>query len=46
MSAERTSSREKLESQIRSGEIDTVSVAFPDLQGRLAGKRVTGWFFL
>ncbi|MCZ7530226.1 MAG: glutamine synthetase family protein [Acidimicrobiia bacterium] len=31
---------------IRSGDIDTVLVAFPDLQGRLMGKRVTGHFFL
>ncbi len=31
---------------IRAGEIDTVLVAFPDLQGRLMGKRVTGHFFL
>jgi glutamine synthetase len=28
------------------GEIDTVVVAFTDLQGRLMGKRVTGRFFL
>ncbi len=32
--------------QIRSGDIDTVVVAFPDLQGRPVGKRVTGTFFL
>jgi glutamine synthetase len=32
--------------QIQSGEIDTVVVAFPDLQGRPVGKRVTGSFFL
>jgi glutamine synthetase len=31
---------------IGDGEIDTVLVAFPDLQGRLVGKRVTGHFFL
>ncbi len=31
---------------IRDGEIDTVLVVFPDLQGRLMGKRVTGHFFL
>jgi glutamine synthetase len=31
---------------IRDGDIDTVLVAFPDLQGRLVGKRVTGHFFL
>src|SRR5579875_3252466 len=35
-----------LEEMIRRGEIDTVLVVFPDLQGRLAGKRVTGGFFL
>jgi glutamine synthetase len=32
--------------QIQSGDIDTVVVAFPDLQGRPVGKRVTGAFFL
>ena len=31
---------------IQSGDIDTVVVAFPDLQGRPVGKRVTGAFFL
>ena len=31
---------------IRAGELDTVLVTFPDLQGRLVGKRVTGHFFL
>ncbi|HEX6313131.1 MAG TPA: glutamine synthetase family protein [Acidimicrobiia bacterium] len=35
-----------LEDQIRGGEVDTVLVVFPDLQGRLLGKRVTGHFFL
>ncbi|MEN9505261.1 MAG: hypothetical protein RI958_1187 [Actinomycetota bacterium] len=39
-------SREELEAKIRSGEIDTVVMAFPDLQGRLVGKRTTGRFFL
>jgi glutamine synthetase len=38
--------REQLESMIRSGEIDTVNMVFPDLQGRLVGKRTTGRFFL
>ncbi len=38
--------RQELEAKIRSGEIDTVVMAFPDLQGRLAGKRTTGRFFL
>ena len=28
------------------GDIDTVLVVFPDLQGRLIGKRVMGGFFL
>ena len=37
---------ETLEKLVRSGDIDTVLVAFPDLQGRLMGKRVTGSFFL
>jgi glutamine synthetase len=31
---------------ISTGEVDTVLVCFPDLQGRLVGKRVTGHFFL
>jgi glutamine synthetase len=34
-----------LERLVADGEIDTVVVAFPDLQGRLVGKRVTGRFF-
>ena len=38
--------REMLEQLIRSGEIDTVLMVFPDLQGRLTGKRTTGRFFL
>jgi glutamine synthetase len=37
---------ESLRQQIASGAIDTVVVAFPDLQGRPVGKRVTGPFFL
>ncbi len=37
---------ETLRGLIESGEIDTVVVCFPDMQGRLAGKRVTGHFFL
>src|ERR1051326_382167 len=36
----------KLKSQIHSGAIDTVIVAFPDVFGRLVGKRFTGRFFL
>jgi glutamine synthetase len=35
-----------LEERIRNGSIDTVLVAFCDLQGRLLGKRVTGHFWL
>src|SRR2546428_12232680 len=35
-----------LEKLVRGGEIDTVLVVFPDVQGRLMGKRVTGSFFL
>ena len=38
--------RNDLEAKIRAGEIDTVLMAFPDLQGRLVGKRTTGRFFL
>ncbi len=36
----------ELERRIGTGEVDTVLVVFPDLQGRLMGKRVTGRFFL
>jgi len=38
--------RADLETLIASGEIDTVIAAFPDMQGRLIGKRVTGHHFL
>ena len=38
--------RAELEKRVRSGEIDTVLTAFPDLYGRLVGKRITGRFFL
>ncbi len=31
---------------VQDGEMDTVLVAFPDMQGRLMGKRVTGHYFL
>ncbi|MCE9623191.1 MAG: glutamine synthetase family protein [Actinomycetia bacterium] len=41
-----TISRDKLEHLIRDGDIDTVLMVFPDLQGRLVGKRTTGRFFL
>jgi glutamine synthetase len=37
---------EQLEELINDGAVDTVLVVFPDLQGRLMGKRVTGGFFL
>lgn len=37
---------ETLPHAIQSGDIDTVVVAFPDLQGRPVGKRVVGAFFL
>lgn len=36
----------ELEGLVRRGEVDTVLTVFPDLQGRLMGKRVTGAFFL
>jgi glutamine synthetase len=36
----------KLKALIKSGAIDTVIVAFPDVFGRLVGKRCTGQFFL
>src|SRR6266404_2939783 len=35
-----------LKARINSGDIDTVIVAFPDVFGRLVGKRFTGKFFL
>ena len=35
-----------LRERIGAGDVDTVLVAFPDLQGRLMGKRVTGHYFL
>jgi len=37
---------QSLKAKIKSGEIDTVIVAFPDVFGRLVGKRFTGRFFL
>lgn len=37
---------EQLERAIRSGEIDTVLAVFPDLYGRLVGKRIAGSYFL
>lgn len=38
--------RDELETSIRNGQVDTVLMVFPDLQGRLVGKRTTGRFFL
>lgn len=38
--------RETLVDLVEQGAVDTVVVAFPDLQGRLVGKRVTGRFFV
>lgn len=38
--------REQLEAMIREGDIDSVLMVFPDLQGRLVGKRTTGRFFV
>jgi glutamine synthetase len=37
---------EELTTRINSGELDTVVVAFTDMQGRLQGKRLHGRFFL
>ena len=39
-------SRAELERAIERGEIETVVTVFPDLYGRLVGKRITGDFFL
>jgi glutamine synthetase len=38
--------RRALEKRIGNGDIDTVLVVFPDMQGRFMGKRVMGDFFL
>ena len=37
---------EALHELVSKGDIDTIVVAFPDMQGRLMGKRVTGHYFL
>ena len=37
--------REQLVDEIERGDIETVLAAFPDLYGRLMGKRITGHFF-
>ena len=39
-------SAKELEQEIKDGSIDTIVVAFTDMQGRLMGKRVQGSFFL
>jgi len=36
----------ELRSAVAAGEIDTIVTAFPDLYGRLVGKRITGHFFI
>ena len=36
----------ELEQMVRDGQIDTIVVAFTDMQGRLMGKRVQGEAFL
>ena len=38
--------REELANQIDTGEIETVLTVFPDMYGRLMGKRITGHFFV
>jgi glutamine synthetase len=37
---------EELTARIGSGELDTVVVAFTDMQGRLQGKRLHGRYFI
>jgi len=46
MAGRRIITPEDLATRIDAGEIDTVLAAFPDLQGRLMGKRVTGHHWL
>jgi glutamine synthetase len=46
MSARTQVSPDELAEHIRSGAIDTVLTVFPDLQGRLVGKRTSGRFYL
>ena len=41
-----TTTLDQLKADVASGEIDTVIVAFPDMQGRLIGKRFQAEFFL
>ena len=37
---------DQLKADVKAGTIDTVLVAFPDMQGRLIGKRFQAEFFL
>ena len=37
---------EALDRRVKAGEIDTVLTVFPDMYGRLVGKRITGHYFL
>ncbi|MBJ7381421.1 MAG: glutamine synthetase, partial [Acidimicrobiia bacterium] len=37
---------DEIRDEIKDGSIDTVLVVFPDLQGRLMGKRVVGDYFV
>lgn len=37
---------QELAAEIESGAIDTVIIASCDMQGRLIGKRISGWYFL
>jgi glutamine synthetase len=46
MSSRRVIEADELAGLIGDGAVDTVLVVFPDLQGRLVGKRVTGPFWL
>ena len=39
-------SLEELTAEVEAGAIDTVIVAFTDMQGRLMGKRLHGEFFV
>ena len=39
-------SRAELQRLVESGEVETVLTVFPDMYGRLVGKRITGEFFL
>ncbi|HEX9562293.1 MAG TPA: glutamine synthetase, partial [Candidatus Dormibacteraeota bacterium] len=38
--------KEELTASVKKGDIDTVIVAFTDMQGRLMGKRVDGEYFV